>query len=579
MGKTFKYHKICKCCGKPFDTNSPQKEYCDRDHYLPCPVCGKLVKKTDRDFTRPPKCCSKECSKKLRQSKFKLRVCEVCGHEFTPKSGSQKVCEDCKAKNRKSVLPQKECVICHKMFTPNHANQTICNDDHYLVCPVCGKKYVHNSTSPSYGCSRSCAAKASMSKKRKTNMSRFGVPYATQASDIKQKTINTNVKKYGVPNPMKAPEIAERSKQNRVTSYKDSFEKAKNTLIRNYGVDNPSKSSEFIDKMTHAFVRKYGIKRAMNVPEFRKKLEATMTERYGFPYYVESKEDLNESHFRISAIKKEVSNKLESNGIHTEFEYAIGIKQYDIKIVNSNTLIEVDSTYTHNTIGNPWNPSGLDKNYHLEKTKLAEDNGFKCIHIFDWDNVDKIVSMLAKKKVIYARNCDKYIIKPEVARKFMNDNHLQGSCRGQVFCVGLVHEGELVEVMTFGKPRYNKNYDLELLRLCAKARIEVVGGASKLFKWVTNYFEFNNVISYCDRSKFRGSVYTEMGMTQLKDTLPQEIWSKGSQKITSNLLRDRGYDQLFNTNYGKGASNELLMVENGWLPVYDCGQKVFEYRK
>lgn len=27
----------------------------------------------------------------------------------------------------------------------------------------------------------------------------------------------------------------------------------------------------------------------------------------------------------------------------------------------------------------------------------------------------------------------------------------------------------------------------------------------------------------------------------------------------------------------KGTSNEDLMIRNGWLPVYDCGQKVFTY--
>ena len=34
----------------------------------------------------------------------------------------------------------------------------------------------------------------------------------------------------------------------------------------------------------------------------------------------------------------------------------------------------------------------------------------------------------------------------------------------------------------------------------------------------------------------------------------------------------------FGTNYGKGTSNEQLMLDNGWLPVYDCGQAVYEFR-
>ena len=69
-----------------------------------------------------------------------------------------------------------------------------------------------------------------------------------------------------------------------------------------------------------------------------------------------------------------------------------------------------------------------------------------------------------------------------------------------------------------------------------------------------------------------------MGMTHVRDTQPQMIWSKENKKVTSNLLRARGYDQLFGTNYGKGTSNEVLMIENGWLPVFDCGQRVYEYK-
>lgn len=131
--------------------------------------------------------------------------------------------------------------------------------------------------------------------------------------------------------------------------------------------------------------------------------------------------------------------------------------------------------------------------------------------------------------------------------------------------------------MTFGKPRYNKNYAVEILRFATLPGYRVIGGASKLFKYFVKTFEIDSIISYCDLSKFNGDVYEKIGMTYLRSTQPQEIWSKGTKKITANFLRQRGYDQLFGTNYGKGTSNEQLMLENGWLPVYDCGQSVYVY--
>ena len=66
-------------------------------------------------------------------------------------------------------------------------------------------------------------------------------------------------------------------------------------------------------------------------------------------------------------------------------------------------------------------------------------------------------------------------------------------------------------------------------------------------------------------------------MKMIRKSPPQEIWSRDTDKVTANLLRQRGYDQLFNANYGKNTSNEQLMLEHGWLPVYDCGQCVYEY--
>ena len=66
-------------------------------------------------------------------------------------------------------------------------------------------------------------------------------------------------------------------------------------------------------------------------------------------------------------------------------------------------------------------------------------------------------------------------------------------------------------------------------------------------------------------------------MIFVRNTSPAKVWSKDGKKITDNLLRQRGYDQLFGTNFGKGTSNEELMIENGWRSVYDCGQSVWEW--
>lgn len=137
---------------------------------------------------------------------------------------------------------------------------------------------------------------------------------------------------------------------------------------------------------------------------------------------------------------------------------------------------------------------------------------------------------------------------------------------------------KLIELMTFGKPRYNKNYEWELLRLCTHKDYKVVGGAERLFKYFIKTYKPNSIISYCDFSKFNGDVYNRLGFKQKGNIIPSKHWSKNNKHITDNLLRQRGYDQLFKTNYGKGTSNEELMILNGWLPVYDCGQITYIWK-
>jgi hypothetical protein len=82
---------------------------------------------------------------------------------------------------------------------------------------------------------------------------------------------------------------------------------------------------------------------------------------------------------------------------------------------------------------------------------------------------------------------------------------------------------QVEEVISFGKPRYNKHYDLELLRLCSKTGLEVTGGASKLFKQFLKDYPDKSVLSYCDYAKFSGKVYTEIGM-KLSHTTPPACW-------------------------------------------------------
>lgn len=496
------------------------------------------------------------------------------------------------------MIYTKVCVICGKEFQTTTWNKSICSEDHHHPCPVCGKDIVCNDPKrQNCTCSRKCGQQVGNISREQSNLDKYGVTNVSQLDTVKKK-ISQAQKQLHVKQPIKYKNCEVcgklfvlqwpytqhtcssecRGKYRKLSGVaKSVYQKSSATNIKRYGVANPGERPEIHKKMEDTMEERYGVRYARYIPEIEDRVRKTCLERYGVPYYIQTEDANKDNVYRISKLNKDFAKFLSSSGIEgVELEKYVDGKFYDL-FVPPNILIEIDPTYTHNSYGNHWNRFGLDPDYHISKTNIAQINGFRCIHVFDWDKWENIVNLISPKTTIFARNCIVQPLHKDVAVTFTENNHISGSCRGQNICYGLYYNDELVEVMTFGAPRYNHNYDIELLRLCSKKDVRIVGGASKLFKEFLKYNKDVKVISYCDAAKFAGSVYTKIGMSKVSTTQPNKVWSKNDKYITNNLLNQRGYDQLFNTNYGKGTSNESLMLESHWLPVYDCGQYVFEY--
>lgn len=295
-------------------------------------------------------------------------------------------------------------------------------------------------------------------------------------------------------------------------------------------------------------------------------------ERYGVPYtFMLSKEWVEAND---SKPNRDFASLLDANNITYEREFRCGKYSYDFKV--GNTLIEINPTATHNTYFSPYGDKCVkDKYYHRDKSKLAKDSGYGVIHVFDWDDKSKVINLLKHRDTVYARNCEIRLVDTLECNQYLMAYHLQGKCNNQTIRLGLYHDNQLVSLMTFGVARYNKNYEYELLRYCASHN--VVGGANKLFKYFIDNYKPNSVVSYCDTSKFSGKVYDTLGFTL--DTINSPSCHRYSVKenkhITDNLLRMQGYDRLFKENHGKGTSNEELILNRGYLPVYDCGQATY----
>ena len=201
---------------------------------------------------------------------------------------------------------------------------------------------------------------------------------------------------------------------------------------------------------------------------------------------------------------------------------------------------------------------------------------YNGIVIRPWDNYKKILDSFQERQIIYARQCELKEVNLQETKLFLNIYHFQNSTHSSPINLGLYYKDELIQIMTFGKPRYNKNYEYELLRLCTKFGYRVVGGSEKLLKQFEKSYNPKSIISYCDLDKFTGTVYNRLGFTKMSEQKSKHWWSYVERKhFTNNLVVQRGVDQLLSTDYGKGTSNEFLLRKHGFFEILDNGQATF----
>lgn len=308
------------------------------------------------------------------------------------------------------------------------------------------------------------------------------------------------------------------------------------------------------------------------VKEKTDKTYNTCLEKYGVPFACMREEA--RMHGNNSKPNKDFAKILDGLNISYKREFIIDKYSFDFRL--GNTLIEINPSITHNSTFSPFGHEPLSKDYHFNKTKTAVENGYRCISVWDWDNLDAVLNLLTSSISVGARKCKIKEISFEESSKFISTYHVQGNAKSSIQ-IGLFYEDELVSVMTFGKPRYNKKYEYELIRYCSC--MKVIGGAEKLFNYFKTKYNPTSIISYCDLSKFNGSVYDKLGFSKLGVSVGKHWYNPTTGKhITDNLLRQRGFDQLFHTDYGKGTSNEELMLLNGFLEIFDSGQATYAWK-
>lgn len=168
-------------------------------------------------------------------------------------------------------------------------------------------------------------------------------------------------------------------------------------------------------------------------------------------------------------------------------------------------------------------------------------------------------------KTLRASNGEVKQVTKEEEVKFLNDNHIQGYI-GSEYCLGLYFENVgLIELMSFGKPRYTRKFDWELLRLCTKKDYIVHGGASKLLKRFY-HGHCGSLISYCNESLFSGTVYKALGFTKIGTCKSYHYEKDGKSYHRSNFQKWRCL-KLWPEFEGQSITEREIMEIKGYTRV------------
>ena len=243
----------------------------------------------------------------------------------------------------------------------------------------------------------------------------------------------------------------------------------------------------------------------------------------------------------------------------------------------------LDGTYWHCTDQIP------NKFYHQYKTVECAKQGIRLIHIFEyeWQDLEKQIRIQRFIKGLLNNNKHRIngrdtIIKEidsDVSKEFINRYHLQGNIHSKIR-LGCFYQNELIGVMTLGSSRFNINYQYEIHRLCWKSDVQVLGGAEKLFKYFLKNYNPESVISYCDISKFTGNVYFKMGMKSIQPnpiSEPNYVWVN---TLNNNAVKRYESQKHKIISQGLGTIDQTedeIMMSNGYLKIYDCGNLRVHY--
>ena len=466
------------------------------------------------------------------------------------------------------------------------------------------KSKIIKSNNEKYGVDFPFQSQTIRETKDKNVLAKYGVKNVFELDTVKKSIKHTNISRFGVEKPLQNNSILIKQQSTMIDRHgakttlesKTLVERIKETNIQKYGTANAMKNSDVATKASRT--QRYNLVKSGNFAKLIEKHSKNFNVEPLFSEldYIENNKrpmwkhvcgNVYESLWGNGSIQPcpaiecrnfstihrsvyEYINSIISTVIEINNRSVIKPKELDIWIPEFNLAIEIDGIYWHQN----------EKDLLFKKIECAKF-GIKLLHITDYDwynNEEKWKSIISAKlnkcTKYYARKCAiKEVSKLEVSN-FLNENHYQNSCYS-LKEYGLYHDNELISVMTFGKPRFNKNYEWELLRFCNKKHTRVLGGASKLLKRFLTENKPKNIISYSLNEYGTNELYESIGFNFLNFGVPSYSYIKNGEVLSRYKCQKHKLSK-FLSSFDSLLTEEQNMINNGYMKFPTRGSSVFE---
>lgn len=436
-------------------------------------------------------------------------------------------------------------------------------------------------------------------KSKQTNLEKYGVSHNSQSSIVLCKRKQTFLKNLGVENPFLNEHIVNQIKKTNIERYGfenygstvECINSRKSTMLERYGVEHAAhsniiKSKTFSTKSVSRYNKILSLIKNTNYTELFELDDILYSNNTSMlPFYC-NEHGLFYSSYKysihcdichpisVSSIQHEIQDHISSYGISyiSNDRNVIFGKEIDIFIPSLKIGIEVNGMY--------WHKSDIrDSKYHQNKVLKCKEHGIKLIHIFEdeWNNkrdlvCERIKSVLGISKRIYARKCTVNEIQKSTANSFIDEYHIQGIASAFIN-IGLYYKNDLVAVMTFGKSRFDKKYEYELIRYCSNGTI--VGGASKLLKYFERNYNPKSLMTYADMNWSNGNLYEKLGFDYVSTTTPGYFYYDPKSKVRISRQRCQKHKLVKNGHDPSLTETEICCGILGYYKIYDSGNLKF----